>query len=310
MSFFFVYIDDYGDSSKKLNDPKQPLFALNAAFVPVESWVSLERELLALLMEIRSKPGLEKVDRLHAVDLYQRSGGYRGQDIEVIFSWFEKALSIFANHQVQYLPYMINKNQLLEEIKKISENPDLPGISENQNYQDLLNNGLQSSAYLHTFSILIFEIDHILKRLDAHGSIIVDQQNEFQDFASLNTYRTFRSRGLLDRIIENPIYCDSRVQTLLAAPDFSGYVSGGVQLDQIKSKQRPKLLEWSQKLIYPQTIASERRFSLNDLPYSQNILQAAVVFLELAADGKNHLERHSEATDRLIANIQSMIKNE
>ena len=81
-------------------------------------------------MGIHLNPGLEKVHRLHAVDLYQRSGGYRGQYIEVIFSWFEKALSIFANHQVQYLPYMIN--QLLEEIKKISENPDLPGHFENQ----------------------------------------------------------------------------------------------------------------------------------------------------------------------------------
>ncbi len=309
MSFYFIYIDDYGDSSKKLNDPKQPLFALNAAFVPVENWVSLERELLALMMEIRSKPGLEKVDRLHAVDLYQRTGGYRGQDIELIFQWFEKILGIFTSHQVQYLPLLVNKNKILEYLRS-NQNLDLDSISANENYQNLLNNGLQSPAYLQTFSILIFTIDHLLKKLNAHGSIIIDQQDEFQHYASLNTYRAFRSRGLLDRIIENPIYCDSRVQTLLAIPDFSGYVYGGVNLDQIKGKNRPKLFEWFQKFILPQIVDLEILIPFTDPLHSNGLLQAVRVFQELATENKNHLEGHSEATDRLVSSIQSMIKNE
>lgn len=49
MSFYFIYVDEYGNSGTRVDDPDQPLFLLQAAFVKAdETWMRIESEYVNL----------------------------------------------------------------------------------------------------------------------------------------------------------------------------------------------------------------------------------------------------------------------
>jgi hypothetical protein len=233
----------YGDSSSKLNDPKQPIFSLTATFVKAENWTNVEMELLEVIEEFSEKHGIE-LHRLHAVEIYQRTGSFRKVDTGALLAIFEKILLIFKKYEISFISALTEKIVL----KNILNNAISLTKSTNQN-TDFLEKSLSDgkfvvSSYIHAFSEMLPMIDLHLANLDAYGVLIFDQQDEFKDLESTPLHKAARALDGTGRILESPFYRDSRVQTLLCIPDFIGYVVGGVKFDQLKEKERPKLKEW------------------------------------------------------------------
>jgi hypothetical protein len=241
--FYFIYIDDYGDSSGNLNDPKQPIFSLTATFVKAENWINVEMELLEIIEEFSEKYGIE-LQRLHAVEIYQRSGSFRKVDTGELLAIFEKILLIFKKYEISFISALTEKASL----RQILDNAISLTKSTNQNtnfLEESLSDGkFVVSSYIHAFSEMLPMIDLHLANLNAYGVLIFDQQDEFKDLESTPLHKAARALDGAGRILENPFFRDSRVQTLLCIPDFIGYVIGGVKFDQLKERERPKLKEW------------------------------------------------------------------
>lgn len=251
MSFYLIYIDEYGNSGTRLDDPRQPLFALQAAFVPVDggAWSRIERENVELLDEIH-KTVRDKSARLHMVDMYQRKGVYRGVGVHKVFGWIERVLATAAANGTSYLTLNFDKNAFIQ-----------TGLREpHRGLLDEIGGQLHMrvAPYEILFPNLLLEIDTHLENIDAYGMLIVDQHKgqKFERFGLIDAYGILRAENLLTRVVENPIFRDSRVHTLLAVPDFSGYVTSSLAVDKLIGKSRPQLTEWYERYVQPCSLSS------------------------------------------------------
>lgn len=186
------------------------------------------------------------------VDMYQRKGIFRKTTTERVFEWIERVLKVAHENDVMYLPVSPPVNTFLMP----SESEEVKRAFEARHARD-------SKGHLHTrvpqyrmtFPLLLSNVDTVLEHLNAHGLIIVDQNQAYGKYENLSLYRAMRARGRITRILENPVYRDSRHNTLLAVPDFSGYITAGTVVDAwFKHKRRPKLAEWDELYIRPNSL--------------------------------------------------------
>lgn len=181
--------------------------------------------------------------------MYQRSGKlYRSTSLEQIFGWIERVLDAMLAANVKHLHIVGDKPALMrgQEIRHASGqyvNPleEAACKTKGPNF---------SIAPLYDMFLprLLWEIDQALEEMDDYGIVFMDQQKGYEDLEALNVYRILRHQGMLKRILETPIYRDSRFNTLLAVPDMAGFIEMGLECDRltIPAKQRPKLEEWQQ----------------------------------------------------------------
>src|SRR5271166_3595927 len=101
MGFYTIYIDDSGTCT----DACDQLFLLQAALVPADSdaWSNVESVCLSTLEEIRKIQGLEIVDRIHMVDMFQRSGVYKHIEFDQVCVWIERVLRSAKDNGVLYV---------------------------------------------------------------------------------------------------------------------------------------------------------------------------------------------------------------
>jgi hypothetical protein len=276
MSFYFAYIDEYGDAGSLLTDPTQPLFMLTAAFVPVEKWVSLETALCEILDDMRKIPGLENLERLHAVDLYQRKkpfrSGSREKQIEHLtipqsFEWFEKILSVIHNHGIRFISEFIFKNEFHKNIQDFVKNEKANGV-DSPVLENVANSGdIQFPIYLFKLFSLMLLVNTFLIKENAFSTLVLDQHTSFNHYGNSKVYSEIRRLGVTDRILENPVFADSRVRPLLAVPDFLSYVFGAIMMMDRGQPERPQFREWFKNHVAPlmvPMVSTERQvFSLD-----------------------------------------------
>ena len=279
MSFYFAYIDEYGDAGSLLTDSTQPLFMLTAAFVPVEKWVSLETALCEILDEMRKIPGLENLERLHAVDLYQRKkpfrSGSREQQIQHLtipqsFEWFEKILSVIHDHDIRFISEFVFKNDFHKYIQDFVKNEKASGV-DSPALENIANSGdIQFPIYLFKLFSLMLSANTFLIKNNAFSTLVLDQHTSFNHYANSKVYSEIRRLGVTDRILENPVFADSRVRPLLAVPDFLSYVVGTIKMIDRGQPERPQFHEWLEKYVAPLMIpilSTDRQsfsFNVND----------------------------------------------
>lgn len=252
-----IYVDDYGNTGDRLDDPKQPLFALYASFVPVDdgSWLRLEQEIIQVMREIQVyawQNGFTAPARLHMVDLYQRSGKlYRSLSVDKVFAWIERVLEAMTAANVKHLHIVGDKPIMMrgQELRHASGQyawPEEEAVCKTKGP-----NHAPAPLYDMFLPRLFWEIDRALEEMNEYGIIFLDQQQGYEDLELLNVYRILRHQGMLKRILETPIYRDGRVNTLLAVPDIAGFIQMGLECDQltIPMKKRPMLEEWQERYL-------------------------------------------------------------
>ncbi len=260
MGFYYVYVDDYGNTGTNLCDEQQPVFALAAALVRADdgSWTRLERAIHGLVHRINEELkaiGKAPQKRIHAVDLYQRKEPFRNFPVERALDWFEQLLAVGYSAGVQLFLIKVNKFKLAEELaaqanKDSCESGKLCRLKE-------------APLYVYVFPQLLLHLQEQLQKEKAYASLIVDQQklglklkggkriSEF--FEELDIYRAFRTLRILPNILEAPRYGDSRRHTMLALADFYGYAF----LGHATQPERPRLKEWYELYIAPSVEVAE-----------------------------------------------------
>ncbi|MDX2004760.1 MAG: DUF3800 domain-containing protein [Meiothermus sp.] len=260
---YIIYLDEFGDSSNRLDEASHPLFALAAALVPANTnWLQLEGELIEISLEIKRNLALPETHRLHMVDLYQRTGPYKNRmSVEQSFGWIEKILQAAQNanvlYHVRYMDRAKHKRNLLEGTTGQREAAERGEATQ--------------TMYLGQFPQVLYDLDLFLREQNSYAMLIADQHKDFEHFAALDTYRAWRVAGLLEKILEAPFYRDSRRHTLLTLPDFAAYTAAGFLLNTTRDKPRPMLDEWHQKYIRPCLIKwSEPTLSLERMLFTAN----------------------------------------
>lgn len=147
------------------------------------------------------------------------------------------------------------ENEIINTICEVSELLKNKVIDRLHMYDNEFSSGtFPFSPYQFAFQLLLGSIEQVLKKLEGYGILIIDQKRQEEVLSKLNTYRVLRAANILTRIIENPIFRDSRENAMLTVPDFAAYIIGRSVSDEILNKKSPdKIVEWKEKYIIPQT---------------------------------------------------------
>lgn len=258
--FYLIYIDEYGNSGPRLDDPQQPIYGLQIAFIKSCNWLALEKELLTIAESIGHILGLGETPRLHMVDLFQRKGlfykpprGYR-LSVEEAYGWIEQVFNAFKKADVRYWNvYEAKSNYATELREKIEAIPDFATREElRRKTRDYTRLPVHIRKLL--FPTALAATEFALRKMDAYGIVFFDQENEKDDseLEAYKIYNAFRKKGIIRQILESPTKKDSRVSVLLATADFSGYVAfADVLKSNLDIPKKPILLEWNEKYVKP-----------------------------------------------------------
>lgn len=200
-----IYLDESGNTGNNLADPEQPVFVLGALIVPEHKWQPVEAELERSLERHVPSPRSQSFE-MHAGDLRQGTGCFRGISVHTRVSLRDEWLRIAATHQLRFTYRAITKNRYERWMKaafgtNISVNPHLaafPLVAQVTN------------SFLKTVGV------------DALGIFISDDNREVVSDIErfLKLLRATPGTLRLDRIIEKGFFIDSHKSLLLQLADL------------------------------------------------------------------------------------------
>ena len=200
-----VYLDESGNTGNNLVDSQQPIFVLGALIVPEAKWQALENDLEKALDAVFPPPRDESFE-LHAGDLRQGTGPFKGVPVATRIGIRDAWLQIAAKHGLHFIYRAITKNRYERWMKAtfgmhISVNP-----------------------HLAAFPLVAQVVNAYLRGLspDALGIFISDDNREVVSDIErfLKLLRATPGTLRLDRIIEKGFFIDSRKSLLLQLADL------------------------------------------------------------------------------------------
>ncbi len=310
MGTYLIYMDEYGNSGNRLDDPEQPIFGLQYAFVPADgTWTALEAELLQVAEELKKKLKLDKTPRLHAVELFRRAGYFRRLSRREAYGYIVRVLAIAQRYGVKYFSQDIDKTEIMEQLKsRIELFPEPLGQLVKQGSDNATRTPAPLKALI--FPAAYASIEHVLRHLDAHGLIFFDHEKPHEDdlYAANHAYKALRRKGLITRILESPIKVDTWQSFPLALADFSGYVYFGAKRNQWfrargkkVSKHRRPLETWSKKYVEPAFIEP----TLAEARHLKDLTATVLAATQLFSSAKPHTYDSSlEVVEEVVAAIE------
>lgn len=246
---YLIYVDDYGNTGNKLNDPKQPVFMLFALLIPDDRWVVLEGAISDILREIVEQlPPSPKPFELHAADFFSTHNRVmQSMSLEVRAHFAQRIAQAVKLAGGSYLASYVDKPKLALVLEYLT--PDIlaqviqnvraegSGYSEgmrNFNYSgislpsmtEMMKNVLM--PYPLGFSSIVKELDLILSQKSSLGMILIDQQQQFAHATKLKLFSALRHpsvRGIRN-VLELPVALDSKNNIFLQVADLAGYLVG------------------------------------------------------------------------------------
>ena len=310
--FFFIYLDEYGNSGNRLDDPQQPIFGLQYAFVPAdERWAQLEDELLKLAEEIRDKLALSETPKLHAVELFSRNNKhYRKLSPKEAYSYVVRVLQIAQRLGVSYYGFPVYKKALAKFLQITAHKMGVEG----DRILAVTKNGTRfpTTLKIAMFPVSYMQIEDILQRLDAYGVILFDQERRDQDefIAASHVYKAMRRKKLINRILENPVKRNGRYSFPLATADFSGYVYFGAKRNELLAmegakvpKRRRVLAKWSRIHVEPNLL----RFASSDarpIDSQKEIIRSIALSQVFLFNKMQSYDTTLEILDRIISMLE------
>lgn len=226
MSFTLFYIDDYGNTGAKLDDPKQKLFMLFSAIVPSSRWYAIEQAYEAVIADL--------ADQLGTHDFEIKSSRFFSKYHEPFnkISFDERArvarmiAHAFVGNGAKFLASYIDKTVLQSILIVASKTKQDREISKKY-----------LTPYVLTYANLISRIDRYLQKARRHGLIIIDRQDQYEYLVTSDLYRLMRSKGKMKGIVERPLRSDSKEHTFLQAVDLIAGIYGSHLCNRIHGKR-------------------------------------------------------------------------
>lgn len=257
---YLIYVDEYGTSGGRLDNPNEPYFALQAAIVDEKHWTALERDMLALQVRVTQelsdlgRPITRKFE-FHAVELLQGKGNFSGLPIERQLFYAEQLLRIAAVNHVRYMSVGVEKSVLHQMIRDTFVDETIaPNMRDAHTVLRA-----RFSPYSMCFCYLLASINRWLSQEIDRGLLIFDENSQYGKLATLGSYAFSRtSNGHIANILAAPFFTDSKIHTPLQIADLVSYLQGRKDVAEIRGQAvRPSIIDtWLKSYIEPFDVAS------------------------------------------------------
>lgn len=225
-----VYLDESGNSGNNLAHPQQPVFCLAACLVPESSWVAAEADLFAEIERFFPAPRPDDFE-IHASELINPRGFFRGFAIQHRLDFFRAALAVAARHRLKVIYRAIVKARYLRWL------------------ESTFGAGVIINPHLAAFPLVAHVVNDYLKALPGSplGIFISDENREimFDVEKAQKFLRGTPGRLHLDHIIEKGFFIDSKKSLLLQLSDLCAYACRRLEEEKagfaIKELDRPAI---------------------------------------------------------------------
>lgn len=200
-----IYFDESGNSGTNLADPQQPVFVLGALIVPETTWQAVEADLEKSLDRHLPPPRPVRFE-VHAGDLRQGTGDFKGVPISTRLSIRDEWLQLAAKHELRFIYRAITKSRYERWMKSA------------------FGHNISVNPHLAAFPLVAQVANNYLRSLSpaALGIIISDDNREVVDDIErfLKLLRAASGSLRLDRIIEKGFFIDSKKSLLIQLADL------------------------------------------------------------------------------------------
>ena len=158
-----IYIDDSGNTGKKLDDEKQPLFLLGGFIIDENIWKKVDKA----LNDLKSKYSIENME-IHSIEIMNGKKGtpYKAWDYDKKLKFFEEVLGIIVEFDLKVIYFSVKKTNF----KKYFQ----------AKYGKEFEQQFNISPYLLAFSYILQISDSYLISQDSNGMLILDEQDEWK----------------------------------------------------------------------------------------------------------------------------------
>ena len=202
---YLIYFDESGNSGTNLADPQQPVFVLGALIVPETTWQAVEADLEQCLDRHLPPPRPVRFE-VHAGDLRQGTGDFKGVPIATRVSIRDEWLRLAASHGLKFIYRAITKSRYERWMKST------------------FGHNISINPHLAAFPLVAQVANNYLRGLSpgALGIIISDDNREVVDDLErfLKLLRATSGALRLDRIIEKGFFIDSKKSLLIQLADL------------------------------------------------------------------------------------------
>lgn len=203
-----IYVDESGNSGKHLNDPQQPIFVLAALIVPEDNWTAIEQSLEESVQQI-FKGTIPPDQEIHATDLRNGSGIFRGVAIQQRMELRDEWLKIAAKHKLPFIYRAIVKKRFATWLTQ-----EFPA-------------GVAIDPHVVAFPLIAQSVNECLRQMPGspRGIFISDEKKEI--IADVEkTIRLLRGdpgQLRLSQIIEKGFFADSQKSRHIQLCDLCAY---------------------------------------------------------------------------------------
>jgi len=238
-----IYIDDSGNTGKKLDDEKQPLFLLGGFIVDEHIWKNVDKA----LNNIKSKYDIANME-IHSIEIMNGKKGtpYKAWDYDKKLKFFEEVLNIIVEFDLKVIYFSVKKTNF----KKYFQSK----------YGKDFEQQFNISPYLLAFSYILQISDAYLISQDCNGMLILDEQDEWKKPANktFNILTTLADEPeiQIEKLLDRSFFVDSSESNMIQLADIIAYTTKRYleinirDFDDEKKLKRKKLFEIYEKNIY------------------------------------------------------------
>lgn len=228
-----IYIDDSGNTGKKLDDELQPLFLLGGFIVDEDNWRQVDKAFL----DIKVRYGIENIE-VHAIDIMngKKDTPFRDWDYPKKLDFFGEILEIVRTFQLTVIYFSVKKANFKAYFQS----------KFGKDFEQQFN----ISPYLLAFSYMLQISDSYLISQKSNGILILDEQDEWKKPAS-QTFTILRTlveepELKIERLIDRSFFVESQESNMVQLSDIIAYTIKRYLEVEIKGLQENKAQERTQ----------------------------------------------------------------
>jgi len=238
-----IYIDDSGNTGKKLDDAQQPLFLLGGFIIDEDIWKKVDKE----IDNVKIKYDIQDFE-IHSIEIMNGKKGtpYKEWNYAKKLQFFEDVLSLIGKYDLKVVYFSVKKMNF----KSYFQAKYGKGFEQQFNI----------SPYLLAFSYILQISDSFLVSQHSNGMLILDEQDEWKKPANktFNILTTLADEPevQVEKLLDRSFFVDSSESNMIQLADIIAYTTKRyLELDirefnETKKSEREKLYNLYKNNIY------------------------------------------------------------
>jgi hypothetical protein len=205
-----IYIDDSGNTGKKLDDELQPLFLLGGFIIDEHIWRRVDKA----IEKIKKRYYISELE-IHAIDIMNGKKGtpYKDWDYQKKLDFLAEMLEVVKRYDLKVVYFYVKK----QNFKKYFQ------AKYGKDFEQQFN----ISPYLLAFSYILQISDAYLIENESNGMLILDEQDEWKKPANktFNILRTIAEEPeiKIEKLLDRSFFVDSSESNMIQLADIISY---------------------------------------------------------------------------------------